>query len=87
MRVAQIGCLAGMALVVLAGAAAQGVAPSTAPVPGGEYLGYVREVGFPAAAFFALFFLVRTSMREVTLAVQELAKEIRALREHCKGVR
>ena len=87
-RIGQVLALMGCIMVVFAGAAAQTTtpAPAVAPaaLPGLEYLGYIREVGFPAAAFLLLFYLVRTTLRENTAALQELVVVVRELRVHCQ---
>lgn len=45
-----------------------------------DVAGFIRDVGFPAAAFVMLFALVRTTLAENTRAVHELAQSIRELK-------
>lgn len=82
-RLGQVVTLALGSLVLLVGATAQTpdvpMAAEALGVPNLLYLQYLREVGFPAAAFFFMAWLFKTSLRENTSAVQELRVAITEL--------
>lgn len=42
-----------------------------------------RDIGFPAAAYFLLYWFIRTSLKENTDATKSLTIEITKLRDHC----
>ena len=75
-RIAQVLSLAGIVLVCVVGAAAQ--APT--PPPPTTSLSFIKEVGFPAAAFVMLFALVRSTLNENTKALNELRETVGELK-------
>ena len=45
-----------------------------------DVIRFIKEIGFPAAAFVMLYVFMRTTLAENTRALQELAQTIRELK-------